>query len=121
MLLNSSFKIFCHSDIKSTVFITPYHVHINHHLQMLPACRQAGIQLSYGADLGCKYTIFYKLNRTQLILYLNNSQFIHDAHDKECGVPLILFYRKFCRLGEIMMVVLEQFAQQKNAPALRIF
>ena len=96
MFLNSSFKIFCHSDIKSTVFITPYHVHINHHLQMLPACRQAGIQLSYGADLGCKYTNIYKLNRTQLILYLNNSQFIHDAHNKEGWVPLVFLYCKLC-------------------------
>ena len=87
---------------------------------MLPACPQAGIQLSYGADLGCKYTIFYKLNRTQLILYLNNSQFIQDAHDKEGGVPLVFFDSKLCRLWEIMVVVLEQFTQEEDTPTLRI-
>lgn len=51
MLRKSQLNIFRHADIKSSIFQTLYHINLYTHLysllQMLPVCRQAGIQLSY--------------------------------------------------------------------------
>jgi hypothetical protein len=52
MFVQSSFEVFCHSNIKPSISFTSNHVDEHGRYcfigRLLPACRQAGIQLSYG-------------------------------------------------------------------------
>jgi len=66
MLRQSQFHIIRHPNIKSSINSTLYHVHFhNLSLQMLPACRQAGIQLSYAAIpfSDCKYSQIFDFKK----------------------------------------------------------